>query len=177
MQHPLSILERYWQYPSFKPMQEDIINAVLQNEDSLALLPTGGGKSLCFQIPALVRDGICIVISPLVALMKNQVNVLNEKGIKAMALTSGISYSELDTLLDNCVYGNYKFLYLSPERLQQEIVQDRIKQMPVNLIAVDEAHCISQWGNDFRPDYLKLCNLKSWFPGVKILAMSATIPS
>lgn len=174
MQHPLSILERYWQYPSFKPMQEDIINAVLQNEDSLALLPTGGGKSLCFQIPALVRDGICIVISPLVALMKNQVNVLNEKGIKAMALTSGISYSELDTLLDNCVYGNYKFLYLSPERLQQEIVQDRIKQMPVNLIAVDEAHCISQWGNDFRPSYKNIQLLRQLHPNVNCIALTAS---
>ena len=139
MEQPINILERYWGFTTFRPLQESIINAVLDNEDTFALLPTGGGKSLCFQIPALIKEGICIVVSPLIALMKNQVQALNEKGIKAMALTSGIAYSELDTMLDNCIYGNYKFLYLSPERLQQEIVQDRIRQMHVNLIAVDEA--------------------------------------
>ena len=112
MSHPIQILERYWNYTAFKPLQEDIIHAVLKQEDTFALLPTGGGKSLCFQIPALMKEGICIVISPLIALMKDQVNALNQKGIKAMALTSGISYAELDTLLDNCIYGNYKFLYL-----------------------------------------------------------------
>src|SRR5690554_2652827 len=139
MQHPINILERYWNFTSFRPLQEDIIEAVLQGEDVFALLPTGGGKSLCFQIPALAKEGICIVVSPLIALMKDQVNALQQKGIKALSITSGIPYHELDTLLDNCIYGNYKFLYLSPERLQQELVQDRIKQMPVNLIAVDEA--------------------------------------
>jgi len=122
--HPINILERYWKFTSFRPNQEAIINAVLEGEDTFALLPTGGGKSLCFQIPAIVKKGICIVVSPLIALMKDQVESLNNKGIKAMALTSGISYSKLDTLLDNCIYGNYKFLYLSPERLQQELVQD-----------------------------------------------------
>ena len=116
MQHPIQILERYWNHTSFRPLQEDIINAVLNNEDVFALLPTGGGKSVCFQIPALIKDGICIVVSPLIALMKDQVNTLNQKGIKAMAITSGISYSDLDTMLDNCIYGNYKFclLYTSP---------------------------------------------------------------
>ncbi|RIA09394.1 ATP-dependent DNA helicase RecQ [Flavobacteriaceae bacterium MAR_2010_72] len=174
MAHPLSILERYWNHTSFRPLQEDIITAVLDNEDTFALLPTGGGKSICFQIPALIKDGICIVVSPLIALMKDQVNTLNQKGIKAMAITSGISYAELDTLLDNCIYGNYKFLYLSPERLQQDIVQQRIEQMPVNLIAVDEAHCISQWGNDFRPAYKHIAILRQLHPTVNLIALTAT---
>lgn len=174
MAHPINILERYWKFTSFKPKQEAIINAILEGEDTFALLPTGGGKSLCFQIPALVKDGICIVISPLIALMKDQVQTLNKKGIKAMALTSGITYGELDTLLDNCIYGSYKFLYLSPERLQQELVQDRIKQMPVNLIAVDEAHCISQWGNDFRPAYKNINLLRQLQPTVNVVALTAS---
>jgi len=172
--HPINILERYWKFTSFKPLQEDIINSVLAGEDTFALLPTGGGKSICFQIPALVKDGICIVISPLVALMKNQVQALQEKGIKAMAITSGISYSQLDTMLDNCIYGNYKFLYLSPERLQQDIVQDRIRQMHVNLIAVDEAHCISHWGNDFRPSYKNITKLRELQPTVNVVALTAS---
>ena len=145
MQHPITILEQYWNFTEFKPLQEDIINAVIKGEDTFVLLPTGGGKSLCFQIPALAKEGICIVISPLIALMKHQVQTLQDKGIKAMALTSGISPQQLDTMLDNCIYGNYKFLYISPERLQQELVQNRIKQMNVNLIAVDEAHCIKPY--------------------------------
>jgi len=174
MTQPIQFLERYWNHTAFRPMQEDIINAVFQNEDTFALLPTGGGKSICFQIPALMRDGICIVVSPLVALMKDQVNNLNDKGIKALAITSGISYSELDTLLDNCIYGNYKFLYLSPERLQQDLVKDRIQQMNVNLIAVDEAHCISQWGNDFRPAYKNIKILRELHPMVNVIALTAT---
>ncbi|WP_418604434.1 RecQ family ATP-dependent DNA helicase [Hwangdonia sp.] len=174
MEHPINILERYWKFTSFKPNQEAIINAVLDGEDTFALLPTGGGKSLCFQIPALAKDGICIVISPLIALMKDQVQQLNDKGIKAMALTSGISYSQLDTLLDNCIYGNYKFLYLSPERLQQELVQDRIRLMNVNLIAVDEAHCISQWGSDFRPAYKNITLLRQLQPSVNVIALTAS---
>ncbi len=174
MAHPINILERYWNFTSFRPLQEEIIQSVLEGEDTFALLPTGGGKSMCFQIPALVKEGICIVISPLVALMRNQVNVLQNKGIKAMALTSGISYNELDTLLDNCIYGNYKFLYLSPERLQQDIVQQRIKQMNVNLIAVDEAHCISQWGNDFRPAYKNIVTLRQLHPQTNIVALTAS---
>ncbi len=146
----------------------------MHDEDTFALLPTGGGKSICFQVPALAKEGICIVISPLIALMKDQVKSLTQKGIKAMALTSGISYKELDTLLDNCIYGNYKFLYLSPERLQQELVQDRIKQMNVNLIAVDEAHCISQWGNDFRPAIKIYAYLRELHPSVKMIALTAS---
>lgn len=174
MQHPINILERYWQFTSFKPLQEEIINAAIGGEDVMALLPTGGGKSLCFQIPALAKTGICIVVSPLVALMKDQVQNLNQKGIKAIALTSGLSHSQIDTLLDNCIYGNYKFLYLSPERLQQELVQDRIRQMPVNLIAVDEAHCISQWGNDFRPSYKNIQQLRQIIPSVNCIALTAS---
>ncbi len=174
MAHPVNILEQYWNYTSFRPYQEDIINSVLDNNDTFALLPTGGGKSICFQIPALMKEGICIVISPLIALMKDQVNSLQNKGIKAMSITSGIKYAELDTLLDNCIYGNYKFLYLSPERLQQDLVKQRIAQMNVNLIAVDEAHCISQWGNDFRPAYKHIKVLREIHPSVNVIALTAT---
>jgi len=174
MEQPINILERYWKHTTFRPEQEAIINAVIAGEDAFVLLPTGGGKSLCFQIPALAKDGICIVISPLIALMKDQVQQLNDKGIKAMALTSGITYSQLDTLLDNCIYGNYKFLYLSPERLQQELVQERIKQMNVNLIAVDEAHCISQWGSDFRPAYKNITLLRQLQPTINVVALTAS---
>ncbi len=174
MEHPINILERYWKFTAFRFNQEAIINAVIDGEDTFALLPTGGGKSLCFQIPALYKDGLCIVISPLVSLMKDQVLNLTNKGIKAMAITSGISYNQLDTMLDNCIYGNYKFLYLSPERLQQELVQNRIRQMNVNLIAVDEAHCISQWGNDFRPAYKNITILRQLQPGANVIALTAS---
>lgn len=174
MEQPINILERYWNFTEFRPEQEAIINAIIEGEDTFVLLPTGGGKSLCFQIPALVKAGICVVISPLIALMKDQVQQLNDKGIKAMALTSGITYSQLDTLLDNCIYGNYKFLYLSPERLQQELVQERIRQMNVNLIAVDEAHCISQWGSDFRPAYKNITLLRQLQPSVNVVALTAS---
>ena len=146
----------------------------MDGKDTVALLPTGGGKSLCFQIPAMAMDGICIVVSPLVALMGDQVNALKERGIKALKLTGGISFDELNTLLDNTLYGNYKFLYLSPERLQQEIVQNYLKQMNVNLIAVDEAHCISQWGNDFRPAYKNITLLREIHPLIPIIALTAT---
>jgi ATP-dependent DNA helicase RecQ len=172
--HPIEVLERYWNHTSFRPFQEDIITSVLNREDTFALLPTGGGKSICFQIPALIQDGICIVISPLIALMRDQVNTLKAKGIKAIALTSGMSYKDLDTQLDNCIYGNYKFLYLSPERLQQPLVQERIQQMQVNLIAVDEAHCISQWGNDFRPAYKNIDTLRQMHPHINCIALTAT---
>ena len=174
MKHPIEILEHYWKFSEFKPQQEAIIEAVLANEDCIALLPTGGGKSICFQIPALIKDGICIVVSPLIALMQDQVNTLKDKGIKAMALTSGFTYEDIDRMLDNCIYGNYKFLYLSPERLQQDLVQERIKQMKVNLIAIDEAHCISQWGHDFRPAYRDIKVLRTLHPTVNVIGLTAS---
>jgi ATP-dependent DNA helicase RecQ len=174
MKHPIEILEHYWGFTEFKPQQEAIIEAVLANEDCIALLPTGGGKSICFQIPALLKKGICIVVSPLIALMQDQVNTLKEKGIKAMALTSGLSFEDIDRMLDNCIYGNYKFLYLSPERLQQDLVQKRIKEMNVNLIAVDEAHCISQWGHDFRPAYRDIKSIRTLHPNVNVIGLTAS---
>ncbi|WP_103863918.1 ATP-dependent DNA helicase RecQ [Aquimarina sp. I32.4] len=174
MNTPLQILTHYWKYDTFKPMQEKIITAILEGEDTFALLPTGGGKSICFQVPALLKEGICIVVSPLIALMQDQVQNLRQKDIKAIALPSGIKYSELDTLLDNCIYGNYKFLYLSPERLQQDIVQERLKKMNINLIAVDEAHCISQWGNDFRPSYKNIDILRKIHPSIPMVALTAS---
>ncbi|MEL4307714.1 RecQ family ATP-dependent DNA helicase [Joostella sp. CR20] len=174
VKNPLEILQKYWGYTSFRNPQEEIIQHALKQKDMLVLLPTGGGKSLCYQVPAMVNSGICIVVSPLIALIKDQVQTLKEKGIKAIALTSGISFSEVDTLLDNCIYGNYKFLYLSPERLQQDIVQERIKAMNVNLIAIDEAHCISQWGNDFRPAYRNTAILKELQPNVPVMALTAS---
>ncbi len=171
---PIAILEQYWGFGSFRGSQEKIIDSVLANRDVLGLLPTGGGKSLCFQLPAMCKEGICIVISPLIALIQDQVTVLKEKGIKAIALTGGIPFEEVNNLLDNCLYGNYKFLYLSPERLKQELVRDRIRQMNVNLIAIDEAHCISQWGHDFRPAYLECALLRELIPDVPIIALTAT---
>ncbi|WP_291869716.1 RecQ family ATP-dependent DNA helicase [Maribacter sp.] len=171
---PKELLEKYWGYTTFRGSQEKIIAAVLNGRDVLALLPTGGGKSLCFQLPALALDGICIVVSPLVALIKNQVDSLNQKGIKAIGLTGGIPFDEVNNLLDNCLFGNYKFLYISPERLQQEIVASRIQQMNVNLLVVDETHCISQWGHDFRPAYLECSKLKELVPNKPIIALTAT---
>ena len=177
MKHPIELLKRYWNFSEFRPQQEAIIEAVLANEDCIALLPTGGGKSICFQIPALIRNGICLVISPLVALMQDQVNNLSSKGIKAMALTSGFNYIDLDRMLNNCIFGNYKFLYLSPERLQQDLVQQRIKQMNVSLIVVDEAHCISQWGHDFRPAYRDIKLLRKIHPSVNVIGLTASATS
>lgn len=168
------ILKRYWGYDGFRPLQNEIITSVLNGNDTLALLPTGGGKSICFQVPAMVREGICIVISPLVALMKDQVEGLKAKGIEAVAIYAGMGKREIDILLDNCIYGKIKFLYLSPERLLSELVRVRISYMNVNLIAVDEAHCISQWGYDFRPPYLKLSEIREIHPDVPVLALTAT---
>ncbi|HEY4799724.1 MAG TPA: RecQ family ATP-dependent DNA helicase, partial [Bacteroidia bacterium] len=168
------ILLKYWGYSHFRPLQEDIIQSVLSGKDTLALMPTGGGKSICFQIPALAKEGICIVISPLIALMKDQVESLNKKNIKAISITSGMSKREIDIAFDNCVHGDIKFLYVSPERLGTELARIRIRKMNVNLIAVDEAHCIAQWGYDFRPSYLKIAELREWLPGVPVLALTAT---
>lgn len=169
-----SILKHFWGYDGFRGSQQNIIGNVLAGKDVLALMPTGGGKSVCYQVPSLAMEGICIVVSPLVALIQDQVSQLKKRNIKAIALTGGISKEELNNLLDNCIYGNYKFLYLSPERLQQPLVQGRIQQMNVNLIAIDEAHCISQWGNDFRPSYLGCSILKELVPNAPIIALTAT---
>ena len=171
---PIEILKKYWNHDSFRAPQEEIINSVLAGTDTLALLPTGGGKSVCFQIPALILDGLCLVISPLVALMKDQVSQLEKKGIRALVLSGGISTDETANLLDNCEHGNYKFLYLSPERLQNDWILDRIKNLKINLIAIDEAHCVSQWGHDFRPAYLKINVLKQHFTSIPFIALTAT---
>ncbi|WP_269223606.1 ATP-dependent DNA helicase RecQ [Flavobacterium sp. IMCC34518] len=174
MPKALAILQKYWQHDSFRSLQNEIIDSVLSGQDTFALMPTGGGKSICFQIPGLMKEGICLVISPLVALMKDQVANLQKRGIKAIALTGGIRSEEMIDLLDNCQFGNYKFLYLSPERLQSDWILDRIKGLPINLITIDEAHCVSQWGHDFRPAYLKISALKTHFPKVPLLALTAT---
>lgn len=174
MATPLNILEKYWSHSSFRPLQEEIINSVLDRQDTLVLLPTGGGKSLCFQIPALMQEGICIVVSPLIALMKDQVESLKRKGIKALAVHSGLSSNEVDAALDNAIYGNYKFLYLSPERLRTDMFRARVQKMNVSFIAVDEAHCISQWGYDFRPDYLFIKEILEFTGKVPIVALTAT---
>lgn len=174
MEETLQILKKYWKHNTFRASQEEIINSVLEGRDTFALMPTGGGKSICFQIPAMMKEGICLVISPLIALMKDQVQNLQNKNIKAIALTGGIKIDEIIELLDNCQFGNYKFLYLSPERLQSEWVIERIKNLPINLIAIDEAHCVSQWGHDFRPSYLKITVLKKYFPKVPFLALTAS---
>lgn len=168
------ILQKVFGFEDFRPVQKDVINSVLSQHDTLALLPTGGGKSLCYQIPGLVNEGICLVISPLIALMKDQVDALKAKGVKAAAIFSGMSYREIDTTLDNCIYGGFKFLYVSPERLKVDLFIERFKQMPVNLIAVDEAHCISQWGYDFRPQYLEIGEIRKHHPEVPILALTAS---
>ena len=174
MSEALKILQKHWKHDSFRPLQQEIIDSVLSGRDSFALMPTGGGKSICFQIPAMVNEGICLVISPLIALMKDQVSNLQKKDIKAIALTGGIKSNEMIDLLDNCQFGNYKFLYLSPERLQSDWILERIKTLPINLIAIDEAHCVSQWGHDFRPAYLKISSLKEHFPSTPFLALTAT---
>ncbi len=174
MQEALAILQKYWKHDSFRPLQNEIIDSVLEGQDTFALLPTGGGKSICFQVPSMMKEGICLVISPLIALMKDQVANLQKRDIKAIALTGGINTEEIINLLDNCQFGNYKFLYLSPERLQSDWILDRVKNLPINFIAIDEAHCVSQWGHDFRPAYLKISELKKFFPKIPFLALTAT---
>lgn len=171
------VLHKYWNYTSFKGPQEEIINAVLAHKNLMAVLPTGGGKSLCYQIPALLQDGVCLVVSPLIALMNDQVNSLKEKGIKAIAITSILRQEEVITAFDNLQYGNFKFLYLSPEKLQSELIQQKIKTLNINLIAIDEAHCISEWGHDFRPAYLKIPVIKELHPNTPIIGLTATATS
>ncbi|HEY5692571.1 MAG TPA: ATP-dependent DNA helicase RecQ, partial [Cyclobacteriaceae bacterium] len=171
---PEHILKQYWGYDHFRSPQLDIINAVMAKQDVLALLPTGGGKSICFQIPGLISEGLCLVITPLIALMEDQVGQLKKRGISAIAIHSGMVRSEIDVALDNCAYGKIKFLYLSPERIQTDLFRERVKKMDVNLIAVDEAHCISQWGHDFRPAYLLISELRELLPDVPMIALTAT---
>ncbi|MES2734611.1 MAG: ATP-dependent DNA helicase RecQ [Bacteroidota bacterium] len=168
------LLEQNWGYKKFRPLQEEIIQSVLAGNDTLALLPTGGGKSICFQVPALAMEGICLVISPLIALMKDQVEQLKKRNIQAIAIYSGMSRREIDVALDNCVFGKIKFLYLSPERLQTEIFLERVKRMNVCLLAVDEAHCISAWGESFRPPYAQIADFRLLLPQVPVIALTAT---
>lgn len=168
------VLIKYWGYSSFRPMQEEIVDAVIAGNDTLALLPTGGGKSVCFQVPALVMDGMCLVITPLIALMKDQVQNLKKIGIAAAAVYSGMHFNELEIIYNQAVFGRLKFLYVSPERLVTQRFIDLIPRMNINLIAVDESHCISQWGYDFRPPYLQIANIRPYLPGVPVLALTAT---
>lgn len=169
------ILNQYWGYDTFRNLQHEIVESVLAGHDTLALLPTGGGKSICYQLPALCKDGLCLVVSPLIALMKDQVDQLDKLGIKANAIYTGLTNREIDIILDNCIYGNIKLLYVSPERLQTEIFIERAKKMNINLLAVDESHCISQWGHDFRPTYLKIADFrKAVIPDINTIALTAT---
>jgi ATP-dependent DNA helicase RecQ len=174
MDSTIGILKKYWGFDSFRSGQEEIVEDVINGHDVLALLPTGGGKSVCFQVPGLIREGITIVISPLIALMQDQVNNLQSKGIMAKAITSGMSYRELDITLDNAKFNGYKFLYTSPERIQSKLFIERFKQMNVGLIVVDEAHCISEWGHDFRPSFMEIKKLREIHPHVPVIALTAT---
>lgn len=168
------ILKQYWGYDSFRHLQEEIINSVGEGKDTLGLMPTGGGKSITFQVPALAKEGLCIVITPLIALMKDQVQNLRKRDIKAVAVYSGMTRQEIITALENCIFGDYKFLYISPERLDTEIFRTKLRAMKVSMITVDESHCISQWGYDFRPAYLKIAEIRDLLPGVPVLALTAT---
>jgi len=168
------ILLRYWGYSSFRPLQEEIIQSVLEGKDTLALLPTGGGKSICYQVPALAKEGMCLVISPLIALMKDQVDSLKSKGIAAAAIYSGMHPNEQERILSNARFGALKLLYISPERLSTERIRELVKKTQISLLAVDEAHCISQWGYDFRPPYLKIADIRPFIPGTPLLALTAT---
>ena len=168
------ILKQYWGYDSFRDLQEEIITSIGEGKDTLGLMPTGGGKSITFQVPALAQEGLCLVITPLIALMKDQVYNLRKRGIKALAVYSGMTRQEIITALENCIFGNYKFLYISPERLDTEIFRIKLRSMKVSMITVDESHCISQWGYDFRPAYLKIAEIRELLPGVPVLALTAT---
>ncbi len=168
-------LEQFWGYSSFRPLQEDIINAVLEGKDTLGLMPTGGGKSITFQVPAMIKEGICLVITPLIALMKDQVDNLRTRGIKATTVYSGMTSGEINKHLDNCIYGDYKFLYISPERLHTQLFKSKLSMMNVSMLVVDESHCISQWGYDFRPSYLHIAQIRKELPeNVPVLALTAT---
>lgn len=171
------ILFKYWGFRDFRPLQREIIESVYNGNDTLALMPTGGGKSVTFQVPALAMDGICLVVTPLIALMRDQVEDLQSRGIKAMAIYSGMIRNEIETGLENCIFGNYKFLYVSPERLTSSVFQYKLREMNVCLLAVDESHCISQWGYDFRPSYLNISMIRKFFPDTAILALTATATS
>ena len=168
------ILKQYWGYDSFRDLQEEIITSIGEGKDTLGLMPTGGGKSITFQVPALAQSGLCIVITPLIALMKDQVQNLRKRGIKALAIYSGMTRQEIVTALENCIFGDYKFLYISPERLDTEIFRIKLRSMKVSMITVDESHCISQWGYDFLPAYLKIAEIRELLPGVPVLALTAT---
>ncbi len=168
------ILKRYWGYDDFRGVQESIVRSIGSGRDTLGLMPTGGGKSIAFQVPALAQDGLCLVVTPLIALMKDQVRHLRERGIKAVAIYTGLTRQEIIVALENCIYGNYKFLYISPERLTSELFLAKLNHMPVSMITVDEAHCISQWGYDFRPSYLNISEIRKLLPGVPVLALTAT---
>jgi len=168
------ILTEYWSFSSFRKPQEEIIEAVLQQKDVITLLPTGGGKSICFQVPALVKDGVCLVISPLIALMQDQVENLKSRNIKATTIKAGSSQNDIITLFDNIKFGKIKFLYISPERLQSTFIQQKIKELNISLVAIDEAHCISEWGHDFRPSYRNIKILKEIIPDVNFIALTAT---
>jgi ATP-dependent DNA helicase RecQ len=168
------ILKQYWGYDSFRDLQEEIITSIGEGRDTLGLMPTGGGKSITFQVPALAQEGLCIVVTPLIALMKDQVQNLRRRGIKALAIYSGMSHAEILTALENCIFGSYKFLYISPERLGTDIFRAKVRRIKVSMITVDESHCISQWGYDFRPAYLKIAEIRDLLPGVPVLALTAT---
>ena len=170
------ILKQYWGYDRFRGIQEDIIDSISKNKDTLGLMPTGGGKSITFQVPALAKEGMCLVITPLIALMKDQVQNLKKRGIKALAIYSGMSRQDIIITLENCIFGNYKFLYISPERLDTEIFRTKLRKMHISMITVDESHCISQWGYDFRPAYLKIAEIRELLPDVPVLALTATAP-
>ncbi|NDV69628.1 ATP-dependent DNA helicase RecQ [Dysgonomonas sp. 25] len=168
------VLHRYWGYTSFRPLQEDIIHAISEGKDTLGLMPTGGGKSLTFQVPAMTKEGVCLVITPLIALMKDQVDNLRQRGIRALSVYSGMARHEIITTLENAIFGDYKFLYVSPERLSSDIFLVKMREMNISMLVVDEAHCISQWGYDFRPSYLQIANLRELLPEVPVLALTAT---
>ena len=171
---PHEILKQYWGYDSFRPMQEEIIESVLLGNDTLALLPTGGGKSICFQVPGMIMDGVCLVISPLIALMKDQVENLKDKGISVASIHSGLSYFEVKCILQDAIEGDYQFLYLSPERLETNLFKELLPYLKISLLVVDEAHCVSQWGYDFRPSYLRIAQIRESVPDVPMIALTAS---